>query len=60
MSRQIPFAQRAALLLLLLALPATARSQSPVYPKTAKVDHVDNYFGTRVSDPYRWLEDDTA
>ncbi|GCC51232.1 S9 family peptidase [Chryseotalea sanaruensis] len=30
------------------------------YPTTAKVDTVDNYFGTDVQDPYRWLEDDTS
>ncbi len=30
------------------------------YPKTKKVDHVDDYFGTKVADPYRWLENDTA
>lgn len=30
------------------------------YPATAKVDTVDNYFGTEVKDPYRWLEDDTS
>lgn len=30
------------------------------YPQTAKVDTVDNYFGTEVKDPYRWLENDTA
>ena len=30
------------------------------YPLTAKVDQVDEYFGTKVNDPYRWLEDDTS
>lgn len=30
------------------------------YPVTAKGDVVDNYFGTDVSDPYRWLEDDNS
>ncbi len=28
------------------------------YPKTAKADFIDTYFGTEVEDPYRWLEDD--
>ena len=30
------------------------------YPETKKVDTVDSYFGTQVSDPYRWLEDDMS
>lgn len=30
------------------------------YPKTEKVDTVDNYFGVEVADPYRWLENDTS
>lgn len=30
------------------------------YPDTQKVDTVDTYFGAQVSDPYRWLENDTA
>ena len=30
------------------------------YPETKKVDQVDNYFGKKVEDPYRWLEDDNS
>lgn len=28
------------------------------YPETKKGDTVDEYFGTQIEDPYRWLEDD--
>ncbi len=30
------------------------------YPVARKADQVDDYHGTRVADPYRWLEDDNA
>ena len=30
------------------------------YPVTKKVDQSDDYFGTKVADPYRWLEDDKS
>src|SRR5688500_15096238 len=31
-----------------------------VYPVSKKVEVVDDYFGTKVADPYRWLEDETS
>ncbi|HSH51037.1 MAG TPA: prolyl oligopeptidase family serine peptidase, partial [Bacteroidales bacterium] len=30
------------------------------YPETKKENQVDEYFGTKVEDPYRWLEDDRS
>lgn len=39
--------------------PAEHMNLKP-YPDTKKGDVVDNYFGTEVPDPYRWLENDTA
>jgi prolyl oligopeptidase len=30
------------------------------YPQTKKVEQIDDYHGTEVTDPYRWLEVDTA
>ena len=40
--------------------PKTEKKMKLNYPETAKVDTVDEYFGTKVPDPYRWLEDDNS
>ncbi len=37
---------------------ATVALSGPIdYPKADKGDVIDDYFGTKVRDPYRWLED---
>lgn len=46
-------------LLFFALLSVTAHSQMK-YPATRKVDQTDDYHGTKVADPYRWLEDDNA
>lgn len=47
------------ILLLLAFIPGLAIAQWN-YPQTAKDQTTDEYFGTRVADPYRWLEDDRS
>lgn len=44
-------------LMLLGSIATVAFSQPLEYPKARKGNAVDDYFGTKVSDPYRWLED---
>ncbi len=46
--------------LIFLAARLPAADQRLPYPKTKKVDHSDDYHGTKVADPYRWLEDDRS
>ena len=33
------------------------QAQRLTYPEAKKIDQVDDFFGTKVSDPYRWMED---
>jgi prolyl oligopeptidase len=42
---------------ILLTLMSTASAQTLTYPPAHKVDQTDTYFGTKVADPYRWMED---
>lgn len=42
--------------LVLLISPALYAQQQYHYPETKRVAVTDNYFGTEVTDNYRWLE----
>ena len=53
------------LILLALTLPVSAQIKAPpsmpdqiTYPETRRVAQVDEQFGVKVADPYRWLEND--
>jgi len=45
---------------LLISMTTQAQQFNGVYPETRKMDQVDEFFGTKVVDPYRWLEDDRS
>jgi prolyl oligopeptidase len=50
----------AAVLLCSFAFAQQMNTKKLTYPSTKKVDTVNTYFGTKVPDPYHWLENDRA
>lgn len=53
--KKISFLTALSLLLLMSACKHNIK-----YPLAHKVDTVTDYFGTKIADPYRWLENDTS
>lgn len=49
------------LLIILLITGNCLKAQNTfTYPATKKENVTDDYFGTKINDPYRWLEDDNS
>ena len=53
-------AYRVAALSVCLVLAMTTAEMQIRYPETRKTDQADDYYGPKVADPYRWLEDDNS
>lgn len=52
--------KRLTIFLLVLLAFTSIYSQQIQYPATKKVDQTDDYHGTKISDPYRWLEENNS
>ncbi len=48
------------ILVLINACNTKTKTQKMTYPKTEKGTVITDYFGEKVADPYRWLEDDRS
>ncbi len=48
------------LTIIILMMSTIGFGQKIEYPETKKSNHTDEYFGTKVADPYHWLEDDKS
>jgi prolyl oligopeptidase len=52
--------KRFTILFVTLVVILVSCQQGMQYPETRKTEQSDEYFGTMVDDPYRWLEDDNS